>query len=66
MIPAPAPRWLLLDLGNSRLKWAWATGGRLGAVAAVAHDRAGWLQEAGAAWDAAQTPQRILLAAVAA
>lgn len=66
MIPAPARRWLLLDLGNTRLKWAWATDGRLGAVAAVAHDRTGWLQEAGADWDAGPEPQRILLAAVAA
>lgn len=66
MIPDSAPRWLLLDLGNSRLKWTWATDGRLGAVAAVAHDRVDWLQAAGADWDAGPRPQRILLAAVAA
>lgn len=66
MIPDPAPRWLLLDLGNSRLKWAWAADGRLGAVQAVDHEPADWLQAARADWDAAPVPRRILLAAVAA
>jgi type III pantothenate kinase len=66
VIPDPAPRWLLLDLGNSRLKWAWAAAGRLGAVQAVDHETADWLQAAGADWDTAPVPQRILLAAVAA
>lgn len=66
MILDPAPRWLLFDLGNSRLKWAWATDGRLGAIEAVAHDQSGWLQSAAAGWHAAPVPQRILLAAVAA
>lgn len=27
--PSPADTWLLLDAGNSKLKWAWAENGRL-------------------------------------
>ena len=33
-------RTLLVDIGNSRIKWAWLTGGRLGKAHAVEHS--GW------------------------
>ena len=66
MIPSSTSRWLLLDLGNTRLKWAWTRDGRIEDVAAVAHAGEAWRDAVAAAWRGAPAPRRILLAAVAA
>lgn len=66
MSPSADSRWLLLDLGNSRLKWAWTAGDTIGPVRAAVHGRDPWSHDAEAAWRGSPPPQRILLAAVAA
>lgn len=65
MDPDAPTRWLLLDLGNSRLKWAWATVAGLDASHAAVHGSADWLRPGIADWAAGAAPQRILLASVA-
>jgi type III pantothenate kinase len=65
MDPDATPRWLLLDLGNSRLKWTWATDARVGAIQAAVHGAPGWLRAAHADWAAGAAPRRILLSSVA-
>jgi len=57
---------LLLDLGNTRLKWAWHDGVTLHARGAVAHAEPGWAQAFGAAVHAGPAPSRAWLAAVGA
>ena len=57
---------LLLDLGNTRLKWAWHDGGALHARGAVAHDDAGWADAFASALREGPAPARAWLAAVGA
>jgi type III pantothenate kinase len=57
---------LLLDLGNTRLKWAWHDGAALRARGAVAHDEAGWADAFVAALRDGPVPTRAWLAAVGA
>ena len=56
---------LLIDVGNSRLKWAWASGSELGDQISLAHGG-----EVGSRWlesvaGAGERPERILIANVA-
>jgi type III pantothenate kinase len=55
---------LLLDLGNTRLKWAWHDGGALGVRGAVAHGEDEWLARLRRAWRDAAAPEQAWLAAV--
>jgi type III pantothenate kinase len=57
---------LLLDLGNTRLKWAWHDGDALRAPGVVAHGEAGWADTFAAALRAGPAPARAWLAAVGA
>lgn len=57
---------LLLDLGNTRLKWAWHDGHALLARGAVAHDEPGWPEAFTAALRGGPAPARAWLAAVGA
>lgn len=54
---------LLIDLGNSRLKWGWLSGNRLDATGAIAHG--GRLDPSSDPRWAAQAPDRVICAAVA-
>jgi type III pantothenate kinase len=56
---------LLLDLGNTRLKWAWLDGARLGGRGAIVHGEDGWLDRLAAAWRDQPAPAQAWLAAVA-
>lgn len=57
---------LLLDLGNTRLKWAWHDGAALRPGGALAHAEPGWAQAFGDAVHAGPAPSRAWLAAVGA
>lgn len=56
---------LLLDLGNTRLKWARADAREFVAGAPVAHGEPGWTQALARAWSGVAAPEVALLAAVA-
>jgi type III pantothenate kinase len=56
---------LLLDLGNTRLKWAWLDGERLHGQGAIAHEPADWLARLAATWRDLPPPAHAWLAAVA-
>ena len=55
---------LLVDVGNTRLKWAYSEGGKLGKVAALSYQDAK-LAGLEAAWSQIQTPRRVTIANVA-
>lgn len=55
---------LLLDVGNTRLKWAQLTDGQLAGFGAVAHDRAHSVQFE-ALWNAESAPLAVLISSVA-
>lgn len=57
---------LLIDLGNSRLKWAWADGMAFSRGGALDHADPDFAEHLKAAWSGAPDPQGIWLAAVAA
>lgn len=57
---------LLLDLGNTRLKWAWHDGVALHARGAVAHADPGWRSDFAAALRGGPAPTRAWMAAVGA
>ncbi len=60
-------RTLLIDLGNSNLKWAWLEAGRLGPAERAAHGGAGEeLELPFHRWQAEERPDRVLISAVAA
>ncbi len=60
-------RTLLIDLGNSNLKWAWLEDGRLGPVEKVSHSSTGGEPDlALERWQAGGRPDRVLISAVAA
>jgi type III pantothenate kinase len=56
---------LLLDLGNTRLKWAWLDGERLAHRGAITHGADGWLDQLAAIWRLPPPPGRAWLAVVA-
>ena len=56
---------LLVDLGNTRLKWAWLAQGTLGAARAVAHAGPGIAAALGPAWQELPRPEAILVGSVA-
>ena len=56
---------LLLDIGNTRIKWARVDGDRIGELQAVAHADPDWAQAFAAGIDDGARPSEILLAAVA-
>ena len=63
---APVPRpTLLVDLGNSRLKWAWLQAGRAGEAAALSHRTQGLSRQLDAGWKRMPAPARVVLASVA-
>ncbi len=55
---------LLLDLGNTRLKWAWHDGDTLGARGALAHGEGDWLARLQRAWRGDAAPEHVWLAVV--
>jgi type III pantothenate kinase len=55
---------LLLDLGNTRLKWAWHDGDALGARGALAHGEGDWLAQLQRAWRGGVAPEHVWLAVV--
>jgi type III pantothenate kinase len=57
---------LLLDLGNSRLKWALVSGQQWLAQGVLAHRAQGFERALQAAWAALETPQQLVIASVAA
>jgi type III pantothenate kinase len=56
---------LLLDLGNTRAKWAWLRADGLQRASAVAWRDAGWADTLVAAWAQAPAPAAVWIAAVA-
>ena len=56
---------LLIDLGNTRLKWARADAQGFEAGTPVAHAEPGWTRELARAWSSIAAPEVVLLAAVA-
>lgn len=54
---------LLLDLGNTRLKWSWAGADGLGPVASASHDDG--LEKVFAAWSECPRPSEVLAVSVA-
>lgn len=62
-----SPDWLLVDLGNSRLKWAWLRAGQRGTAKATSHDRALPLSRLlDSLWIDRPAPRRILVCSVTA
>jgi type III pantothenate kinase len=60
------PDWLLVDLGNSRLKWAWFSEERRCPAEAMPHDRSQSLAPLlNDIWAAAPAPRRVLICSVA-
>jgi type III pantothenate kinase len=60
------PDWLLADLGNSRLKWAWLRAGQRGPAEAISQDKRLPLAPLlGDIWAAAPAPRRVLICSVA-
>ena len=59
------PATLLVDIGNTHLKWAWLEGGRISAVESGAHRPDGVVALAGYSWAHAQRPGRVVVANVA-
>jgi type III pantothenate kinase len=55
--------WLLIDLGNSRLKWAWLNKGQLGPTTAIDYRHGPLAPQLEATWPKA--PARILICSVA-
>ena len=66
MNPAAQPPTLLVDLGNSRLKWAWLEAGLPGKAAALSHRAQELDRQLDAGWGAMPVPARVLLSSVAA
>lgn len=56
---------LVIDVGNTRLKWAWLTSAGLSAQQAVVHRDAKPADWAGAVFESGQPPNRVLAANVA-
>lgn len=56
---------LLVDLGNTRLKWAWRVDGAPGRATAVAHTPAGIGAAVRPAWASLPRPARVLVGSVA-
>ena len=59
------PGVLLVDLGNTRLKWASLADGHLGPARAVTHQASGIAAAARSAWQELPRPERILVGSVA-
>lgn len=58
--------WLLVDVGNSRLKWGWwRGGGELSEVEAAAYPHASLEEALEQAWAQLPRPQRLLVSSVA-
>ncbi len=55
---------LLLDLGNTRLKWAWCDANDLGVRGAVAHGEPDWAAQLRPAWRDCAAPESVWLAVV--
>ena len=56
---------LLVDIGNTRVKWALAQGGKLSAHAAAGHNGHSAARTWASVWDAMPPPQRIVVSNVA-
>jgi type III pantothenate kinase len=56
---------LLVDLGNSRLKWAWLEGRQADATAALSHRAQDLSRQLDASWGRMPAPARVVLASVA-
>ena len=56
---------LLVDLGNSRLKWVWLEAGRVGQAAALSHRAEDLRRQLDTGWGRMSAPGRVMLASVA-
>jgi type III pantothenate kinase len=57
-------RILLVDIGNTNLKWAWLTGDGIGEIKAFSHRDSSWRQLAESCWGDGEAPSRALIASV--
>lgn len=55
---------LLVDIGNTRLKWATYQDGRIGEIQSVAHGESGLAQELVSAWVRMHPPTRVTMSSV--
>ena len=56
---------LLLDIGNSRLKWAQEFQGKITAQHALAHQQTNWESELFKAWETLELPEKLAISCVA-
>lgn len=56
---------LLLDIGNTNLKWAWLRDGRLGEISSISHRMQNIDELATGEWSSLTTPDAIYIASVA-
>lgn len=56
---------LLIDIGNSRLKWAQEIQGQITAQQALAHQQTNWQNELFQAWKKLATPEKLVISCVA-
>ena len=59
------PNVLLVDIGNTNLKWAWLKAGRRSPVEAASYNQDGIVALASQCWGSAEWPERLLIASVA-
>ncbi|MET0013030.1 MAG: type III pantothenate kinase [Sedimenticola sp.] len=56
---------LLIDIGNTNIKWAWLQGGELSRVQSAAHGEGPFARVAAMSWGNAEPPDRVVVANVA-
>ncbi len=56
---------LLIDIGNSRLKWACEFGGKLSAQTALFHQQQNWQTQLLNAWQGLSSPEKVAISCVA-
>lgn len=56
---------LLIDIGNSRLKWGQESQGNISAQTAVAHSLPNWQNQVLSAWQSLETPETVAISSVA-
>lgn len=64
-ISTDGPAILLLDVGNTNLKWAWLRAGQRSAVESAAHHQTDIVALAADLWGRSDRPERLLIASVA-
>lgn len=62
---ATSKRILLIDIGNTNLKWAWLVNSQLSAISSARHVDQSFTELADTAWLAESVPEKVLVANVA-